>query len=230
MPSPSEGCTVEEALLGRHSVRAFLPRPVPRDQVERLLGLAARSASNSNIQPWHVHVLTGASKKRLSAAILEALVAEGRGEGDYPYQPAPDSWLEPFKTRRRTFGEKLYGETLGIPATDTESRELYRRRNYDFFGAPVGLILTVSRHPQHSALIDAGLFLQALMLAARSLGLDTCAQASFLDFSPVLRRELDIPDDHMVICGVALGHADTTHPLSRQLTSREPVESLATFH
>ncbi|MFC4949210.1 nitroreductase [Pseudonocardia sp. GCM10023141] len=223
--------TVEEALLSRCSVRAFLPTPVPRGDVERLLALASRSASNSNGQPWHVHVLTGGAKRRLTEALWEALDGDGRVAAcEYPYQPAADAWPEPFRGRRRSFGDGLYREALGIDVDDAAGRLRHHRRNYDFFGAPVGLVLTVSRHPLDSALVDAGLFLQALMLAARQDGLDTCPQAAFLDFYPVLRRHLQIPDDQIIVCGLALGFADRDHALSRSRTPREPVRAFTTFH
>jgi nitroreductase len=223
--------TVVEAMLTRRSVRAFLPTPVPRADVERLLALAARSASNSNGQPWHVHVLTDEPKLRLTEALWQALDGDGRvTEREYPFQPAAQDWEEPFRSRRQTFGEGLYRDTLGIEAHDTEGRLAHHRRNYDFFGAPVGLVLTVSRSPLASALIDAGLFLQALMLLARQAGLDTCPQASFIDFYPVLRQHLKIPDDQIIVCGLALGHADPEHRLSRHRTSREPVDTFTTFH
>lgn len=228
---PVPAANVEEALRTRRSVRAFLSTPVPREEVERLLALASRSASNSNCQPWHVHVLTGESKRRLTLALWEALESGGRvAECEYPYQPAPDAWSEPYRSRRAGFGDRLYRETLGIAASDGEGRFRHHRRNYDFFGAPVGVILTVSRHPLTGALVDAGLFLQALMLLARQAGLDTCAQASFIDFYPVLRRHLRLPDDQIVVCGLALGHADHGHCLSRLHTPREPVESFTTWH
>ncbi|REE77460.1 nitroreductase [Rhodococcus wratislaviensis] len=223
--------TVEQALLSRRSVRAFSATPVPRSVVERLLELAARSASNSNCQPWQVHVVTGSVKARLTAALLAAHDTDGRVRTrEYDYQPKPDEWPEPFHTRRRQFGEGLYGGALGIAPTDAEARLAHHRRNYDFFGAPVGLIVTVSRHPLAGALVDAGLFLQALILAARGIGLDTCPQASFIDFYPVLRQQLDIPEDHIIVCGLALGYADRQHKLNGHSTSREPVTSFARFY
>jgi len=222
---------VEEALRTRRSTRAFLPTPVPRARIERLLALATHSASNSNSQPWHVHVLTGAAKRALAEAIWEVLDADGRMvRAEYPYQPTPDSWAEPFRTRRAEFGSRLYHDTLGCAADDIVRRDAHHRRNYDFFGAPVGIVLTVSSRPLAGALVDAGLFLQALMLAARHDGLDTCPQASFIDFSPVLRQHLPVPDDHVIVCGLALGYADPTHGLNGLRTPREPVDRIATFH
>ncbi|SHL05748.1 Nitroreductase [Pseudonocardia thermophila] len=223
--------TVEDALLSRRSVRAFLPTPVPRTEVVRLLELASRSASNSNCQPWHVHVLTGRAKSRLTRAIWRQYDAgSGATQREYSYQPAPDEWQEPFRTRRARFGETLYRDTLGCDPSDLSGRARHHRRNYDFFGAPVGIILTVSRHPMASALVDAGLFLQALMLAARQAGLDTCPQAAFIDFSAVIRENLTIPDDHVIVTGLALGHADADHELNRMRTPREPVEHFTTFY
>ncbi|HEX4252702.1 MAG TPA: nitroreductase [Pseudonocardia sp.] len=228
---PPAAATVEEALLTRRSVRAFLPTPVPRAQVEHLLALAARSASNSNCQPWQVHVLTGPAKRQLTEALWESLERGGRvAECEYPYQPAADAWPEPFRGRRKAFGEGLYRRTLGLDTDDTVARLAHHRRNYDFFGAPVGMILTVSRHPLAGGLVDAGLFLQAVMLAAREAGLDTCAQASFIDFYPVLRRHLPIPDDQLVVCGLALGYADRDHRLSRHRTGRQPVAAFTSFY
>jgi nitroreductase len=223
--------TIEDALLTRRSCRAFLPTPVPRARIERLLALAARSASNSNCQPWQVHVLTNAAKRALTADLLRAHDAERRAEvGEFDYQPRGDRWPEPFRSRRRRFGERLYRNTLGIAAHDGAGRRGHHRRNYDFFGAPVGIILTVSSAPLRSALVDAGLFLQALMLAARGAGLHTFAQASLIDFYPVLRRHLRIPRDHVIVCGVALGYADDGHRLSGLGTTREPVAAFATFY
>ncbi|WP_196807705.1 nitroreductase [Candidatus Solirubrobacter pratensis] len=223
--------TIEEALLTRRSCRAFLPTPVPRADVERLLALAARSPSNSDSQPWQVHVLTGAAKRALTADLVRAYDAGREADvGEFDYQPRADQWPEPFRSRRRRFGESLYRDTLGMAKDDIAGRRAHRRRNYDFFGAPVGILLTVSRAPLLGALVDAGLFLEALMLAARGSGLHTCAQASLTDYHTILRRHVTIPDDYVVVCGVALGYADDSHRLSTLRTTREPVASFATFY
>ncbi|MDQ0923845.1 nitroreductase [Pseudarthrobacter sp. W1I19] len=222
--------SVEDAINSRRSVRAFLPTPVPETEVERLLALAARAASNSNSQPWQVHVVTGEAKAALTAALLEAHDNQDRVENEYPYQPRPDEWIEPFRSRRRQFGDLLYRETLGISATDTPARLMHHRRNYDFFGAPVGIFVTIGRSSLGGGLLDAGLFLQSLMLAARASGLDTCTQASFIDFHPVLRLHMRIPEDQLIVCGVSLGYADPRHRLNRLATTRECVDSFVTFH
>jgi nitroreductase len=218
---------IMEALSRRRSCRGYLSKPVPSDVIERLLALAARSASNSNSQPWQVHVVTGAAKRRLTADLLTAFDADDRGR-EYDYQPT--EWPEPFGARRREFGDRLYGEALGIGRDDAARRLAHHRRNYEFFGAPVGMIITVSRWPRQGALLDAGLFLQALMLAAAAVGLDTCPQASLIDFSAVLRRNLRIPADQLIVCGLSLGYADADHLSTRCRTARLPAAAFATFH
>lgn len=222
--------SVDEAVATRRSVRAYLPRPVPPQDIEEILTLAARTASNSNTQPWHVHVVTGRTKRDLAESLWDALENDDRTTPEFPYQPDPDRWSEPLRSRRRRFGDELYRCTLGVEHHDTAGRLAHHRRNYDFFGAPVGLILTVDRRALGGGLIDAGAFLQALVLLARARGLDTCPQASFLDFHPVVRRHLRIPTEQMVVCGLALGYADDSHCLGGLTTEREPVESYTTFH
>lgn len=223
--------SVRDALMTRRSVRAFLPDPVSPSVVETLLELAARASSNSNTQPWRVHVVTGSAKAALTSALLAAFDdPDTVRQRDYDYQPSPGDWKEPLRTRRRIFGETLYSDVLGIDPKDTPARIAHHRRNYDFFGAPVGMILTVNTCAQDGAYIDAGLFLQALMMAARAAGLDTCPQASFIDFSAVIRTQLDIDDEQHIVCGLALGHADRSNRLSHRSTTRQAVSSFARFH
>jgi nitroreductase len=216
-------------MTSRRSVRAYLPSPVPRHEIEQLLTVASRTASNSNSQPWAVHVLTGRAKDRFSEALWAALDANFRTEPEYPYQPEPEAWHEPLRGRRKAFGDALYRQTLGIAADDLAGRQAHHRRNYEFFGAPVGMILTVDRRARCGGLVDAGAFLQALMLLARERGLDTCPQASFNNFHPVVREHLRLPDDQLVVCGLALGYADPDHRLNRLCTERLPLERLSIF-
>ncbi|AEA23226.1 nitroreductase [Pseudonocardia dioxanivorans CB1190] len=227
-PADTGGRSVTDTLMTRRSVRAYLDRPVSREVVAEILRLAARSASNSNTQPWHVHVLTGLAKRRLTDDLWEALDRGGQVATDYAYQPA--EWCEHLAGRRKEFGENLYRTVLGIDPDDHRARHRHHRRNYDFFGAPVGLVLTVDRHSLGGGLVDAGAFLQAVVLLARERGMDTCPQASFLDFHPILRRHLRIPEHHSAVCGIAMGFADREHRLDRLRTGRAPVESFTTFH
>ena len=218
---------VEAALLTRRSVRGFLPRPVPQALIERLLALAARAPSGTNVQPWHVHVLQGDALRRLSDALVAAHFADPQPSApDYSYYPA--QWRDPYLARRRKVGWDLYG-LLGIAKGDHAATRRQHGRNYTFFGAPVGLIITLDRDMGQGAFMDTGMFLQGLMIAARAHGLDTCPQAAFIPYAPIIRAQLGLGYDQLVACGMALGYADPDEPANQLVTERESVASFATF-
>jgi nitroreductase len=218
----------DEALRTRRSVRAFLPTPVAQGEVEALLQLAARSPSGSNIQPWKVHVFTGELRQRITHDILQAL-DEGPAERhrrEWNYYPS--QWREPYLGRRRKIGWDLYS-LLGIPKGDFAATEQQRRRNYAFFGAPVGMMFTLEEDLEIGSWLDLGIFIGSLALAARGRGLDTCPQAAFADFHEVIRPILGIPKNEIIICGMALGYADPHDPVNRLQTERAPLAEFATF-
>jgi nitroreductase len=220
--------SADEAITTRRSVRAFLPTPVPRTTVEELLGLASRSPSGSNIQPWKVRVVAGDVRQRLSRAILDAAAREGidRFRREWNYYPV--NWREPFLGRRRKIGWDMYG-LLGVAKGDFEGTEKQRLRNYEFFGAPVGLIFTLDEDLEIGSWLDLGIFIGALAVAARGRGLDTCPQAAFADFHSVIRSELKIPQKEIVICGMAIGHADPNATVNSLVTERARPDEFASF-
>ena len=220
--------TADEAIATRRSVRAFLPAPVPRAMVEELLALAARAPSGSNIQPWKVRVVSGEARDRLCAAILAALDRDGYEGHKREWNYYPVNWREPFLARRRKIGWDLYG-LLGVKKGDFEATERQRRRNYEFFGAPVGLIFTLDEDLEIGSWLDLGIYIGALAIAARGRGLDTCPQAAFADFHAVIREQLGIPQNEIVICGMALGHADPDAVENRLVTDRAAPSEFATF-
>lgn len=218
--------SADEALRTRRSVRAFLPTPVPRQEVESLLTLAARSPSGSNIQPWKVHVFSGALRQRITDAILQAIDANPGDRYKREWNYYPQQWREPYLGRRRKIGWDLYG-MLGIPKGDFERTEQQRRRNYAFFGAPVGMMFTLEEDLEIGSWLDLGIFIGNLAIAARGHGLDTCAQAAFADFHEVIRPILGIPDNQVIICGMALGHADPADAINGLQTQRAPLPEFA---
>jgi nitroreductase len=221
---------VDWAIATRRSVRAFSPKPVPREEVESILSIARYSASGMNMQPWHVHVLTGTAKARLSAAIAELDDDHGRsGELLEPYDYYPREWFSPYLERRRKVGWDLYG-LLGITKGDKQRMHLQHGRNYRFFDAPVGLFFTVDRELQEGSLLDYGMFLQSVMVAARARNLHTCPQAAFLKFHRQIADLLDIPAGQMLVCGMSLGYADPSSIENSLVTEREPVSAFTTFH
>src|SRR6185436_1731492 len=156
---------VDEAITSRHSIRSFLPTPVPRETIEEILAVAARAPSGTNTQPWHVTVLAGAALKSLSAKLVAAYddpVERARHTEEYAYYPT--EWRSPFIDRRRKVGWDLYG-LLGIAKTDKARMHAQHGRNYLFFDAPVGLIFTIDRVMQQGSWLDFGMFLQNIMVA-----------------------------------------------------------------
>jgi nitroreductase len=221
---------VDFAITSRRSIRAFLPTPVPRTEIEALLAVASRAPSGTNTQPWKVHVLTGQPRELLSAAILAAYadpsVASGHAE-EWDYYPR--EWATPYVERRRKVGWDLYG-LLGIGKADKARMFAQHARNYAFFDAPVGLVFTIDRVLRQGSFLDYGMFLENVMVAARGRGLDTCPQAAFMQFHRIIAEQLAIPPGEMVVCGMSLGYSDPSRVENSLHTGREPVAAFTTFH
>ena len=224
----SKAAAVHEAINTRQSVRAFLPTPIDRATVETLLKLSARSASGSNIQPWRVRVITGDVKERLTRAILDAVARDGFEPYQREWNYYPVNWREPFLGRRRKIGWDMYS-LLGIPKGDFEGTQRARMRNYEFFGAPVGMIFTLDEDLEIGSWLDLGIYLGTLMIAARGHALHTCPQAAFADFHTIIRAQLGIPEKEIIVCGMALGHLDPNAPVNGLVTERAPLADFATF-
>lgn len=221
---------VDWAIGSRRSVRAFLPAPVAREEIEAILAVASRAPSGTNMQPWQVHVVTGAAKAALAAEITAAFddpEAVKAHREEYDYYPA--EWFEPFLSRRRAVGLALYS-LLGIQKGDAPRMHAQFARNYRFFDAPVGLFFTMDRRLGRGSFLDCGAFIQGVMVAARGRGLDTCPQAAFTQFHRIVRARLGFPESELLLCGMSLGHADPAAPENRLVTAREPVGAFTTFH
>jgi nitroreductase len=219
---------VSEAVNSRHSMRTFKPDPVPRENIEWIITTASRAASNGNLQPWKLHVTAGKARERLSDAILKALDDGDMGPGG-EYDVYPKEFTPLYDQRRKLVGKQLY-TLLGVPRGDTAGMQKQFRRNFRFFDAPVGMILCVERRMGGGQWIDCGIFLDQLMLLAREKGLHTCPQAAFSRVQHVVRRELAIPDDQIVICGLALGYAEPDAVPNNLITERAPLADFTTWH
>ena len=228
MPDNANTAAVDAAINTRQSVRAFLPTPVARQTVETLLKLAARSASGSNIQPWRVCVIGGDIKEQLEKAIFDAVERDGFEPYQREWNYYPVNWREPFHGRRRKIGWDMYS-LLGVDKGDFEGTQRARMRNYEFFGAPVGMIFTLDEDLEIGSWLDLGIYLGTLMIAARGHGLHTCPQAAFADFHTIIRDQLGIPGKEVIICGMALGHIDPDAPVNRLVTERAPLADYAGF-
>jgi nitroreductase len=228
MPREAAIAAIGEAIRSRQSVRAFLPTPVGRSTVEELLQLAARSASGSNIQPWRVRVIAGDVKARLTQAIFDAVACDGFEPYQREWNYYPVRWREPFLGRRRKIGWDMYN-LLGVAKGDFEGTQQARMRNYEFFGAPVGMMFTLDEDLEIGSWLDLGIYLGSLMIAARAYGLHTCPQAAFADFHSVIRPVLNIPESEIIVCAMALGHIDPDAPVNGLKTERADLGAFASF-
>jgi nitroreductase len=220
---------VDTAILTRRSIRAFLPDPVARDDIEQILQVAARAPSGTNTQPWQVHVLQGAAKTALSDAILAVHcdpLLNAQHTEEYPYYPR--EWKSPYIDRRRKVGWDLYA-LLGLTRENKAGMAAQHARNFRFFDAPVGLMFTIDRSMEQGSWLDYGMFLQSVMVAARGRGLDTCPQAAFTQYHRIISDHLSLPPSDMVVCGMALGWADTGKIENTLVTEREPVSGFVRF-
>ena len=219
---------VDAAITSRMSARAFTQAPVSRETLTELLQVASRAPSGTNTQPWKVYVLQGDSRAALVSQVCTAhdamranpaLAADYREEYDY----YPEKWVSPYIDRRRENGWGLYG-LLGIGKADKDKMHLQHQRNYHFFDAPVGLMFTIDRVMGRGSLLDYGMFLQSIMVAARGHGLHTCPQAAWNGFAKIILPHIGAGVDEMLVCGMALGYADETDVVNTFHTPRVPVE------
>ncbi|MHB8667816.1 MAG: nitroreductase [Burkholderiales bacterium] len=216
-----------EALRRRASTRAYLDKPVERATIEAILDTARWAPSGADIQPWHVAVVTGPIKQRLSAALLAARLAGERERPDYQYYPL--RWHDPYKARRIACGLALY-QALKIGRDDKDARLKAWNSNYHFFGAPAGLLFFLDRSLEKGSWVDMGMFIENVMLAALGLGLATCPQASIAEYPDIARKLLDVPDSRLLVCGMALGYPDAAAPVNNYRTAREPVAGFTSWH
>jgi nitroreductase len=219
--------TVTEALQRRISVREFKADPVPAALVRELLSVASRAPSGGNLQPWKVIAVAGEERLALTQLAMRALAANPEGEaGDRPIYPA--NLFEPYRTRRYKLGEDMY-KLLGIGREDKNGRLARFARNYELFGAPVGLFFVIDERMGHGQWAHLGMFMQSIALAAVERGLGTCMQEAWGAVRVSLKAHFELPEQELVYCGMALGYPDESAPVNQLRADREPVDGFATF-
>ncbi len=225
--------TVDKAILSRSSIRSFTAQPVARDVVAELLTVASRAPSGTNTQPWKVYVLQGTSRTELAdkvCAVHDAIRANPSLAAEYQeeYDYYPQQWVSPYIDRRRENGWSLYG-LLGIGKADKDKMHAQHQRNYRFFDAPVGLMFTMDRVMGRGSLVDYGMFLQNIMVAARGRGLDTCPQAAWNSFAKIILPHIGATPNEILVCGMALGYADQMALVNTLTTPRVPVDQFTNW-
>lgn len=218
---------VSEAVAGRISVRAYRPDPVPEATVREILDLARKAPSGGNLQPWRVWALAGDDLEALKTKVRARLAEAPTGE-PVEYDVYPKGLWEPFRSRRFQCGEDLYA-TIGVTREDRFGRMAHVMRNFEFWGAPVGLFFLIDRRLGPPQWADLGMFMQTVMLLATERGLSTCAQEAWAIWPRTVSEHLGAPEDLMLFAGMALGYADEAAPINALRTRRDPLEEVAEF-
>jgi nitroreductase len=218
---------VRDAVASRYSCRAFLPKPVPEATVREIVERAARAPSGGNLQAWRVYAIAGARVEALKARLAPRMNELPKGEGG-EYRIFPTDLKEPYRSRRFAVGELLY-RAIGVAREDRPGRYRQYAKNFQFFGAPVGLFFAIDRTMLPAQWADLGGFIQTVMVLARGYGLDTCPQEAWITWQHIMRDFLQLPDELMLFCGMALGYADTAAPINSWRSPREPLDAFATF-
>ena len=228
MNEASRNVSVTQAVAQRRSIRAFTDRSVDVLLLHTLIERAARAPSGGNLQPWHVHIVTGDAMARLKALMATRVIEAPMGEGA-EYAIYPSVMAERFNDRRKGVGAAMY-DALGIERGDRARRQAVFAENFQFFGAPVGLFCTVERDHGPPQWSDCGMFLQTLMLLLVEAGLDSCAQEAWALWPKTIGDFLALPDSQMLFTGMAIGYRDAEAAVNDWPVPRAPVDEFATFH
>jgi len=218
---------VADAVAARFSARAYLERPVPVEQIRRILERARQAPSGGNLQPWHVYVVAGQPLRKLLLKVRERAAQAPHGE-PREYNVYPPGLHEPYRSRRYQCGEDLYA-ALGISREDKPARFRQFAKNLEGFGAPMVLFFSIDRAMGQNQWAHLGMFMQTIMLLAVEEGLQTCPQEAWSTFHQTVAEFIGLPDEQMLYCGMAIGHADMEHPVNQWRTERAPLEDIAKF-
>ncbi|WP_329445658.1 nitroreductase [Streptomyces canus] len=218
---------VREAVMTRRSVRGFLDTPVSRHTLEQVLEVACRAPSGGNLQPWRLYALTGNALDQLKDSTAARLAA-GSPPDEPEYTIYPPELTAPYRDRRFHCGEQLYS-AIGVPREDKQGRRRQFARNFQLFGAPVGLFCYIDRQMGAAQWADLGMYLQNVMLLLTAEGLASCPQEAWSLHHRTVAEIVKPPQELMLFCGMAIGYEDPAHPANNLHTERAPLAEVATF-
>ncbi len=223
--------TLPEIIKNRITTRRFTNKKVDLNLVREIIDIAKNCPTGGNMQPWHIAVVSGKAKEKLSKILTKCF--DDKVELDLDYDYYPPKFFPPFEKRRHFAGMAAYH------AANIEFNEKYIdwegvlkliRDNYNFFGADIGLIFYMDKRLTEGAHMDIALLMQNIMLLAEHFGLNTCPQASLINYSSMIKKTLNIDSKMKIICGMSLGYADMDAPVNSCKTIKEGVDSFTTWH
>ena len=216
--------TISQALQERRSARAYCDRPVPAKLIREIIDAALHTASSSNMQPWRLYAMAGDDLASLRGGVRKSLAANPAAEGA-EYKIYAENLSDPYNARRKLCAEDMYS-TIGIARENKLGRMMQFARNFDFYDAPVGMIVAIDRTMEHGQWADVGMFLQSILLLAHERGLGTCPQAAWAAMPRTVRAHLDLPPELIVYCGISMGYADIDAPINQTRTSRAAFDEI----
>jgi nitroreductase len=214
-------------MAARHCKRAFLDRPVPRDLLERVLRVAANAPSTRNGQPWRVVVLSGAARDALADRLCAEFDGGQPARLDYESRPPQPDAVTQARAADAAAGVL---RAKGIDREDGEGRRRHLRDNLRFYGAPVELIVHLPADAPPGHFLEVGFFVQNVMLALVAAGLGSCPQASVAGYADAIRDELELGEDRLVVCGLAVGYPDESVPVNAFHPRRAELSDYVRWH
>ncbi len=213
---------LEKIMTERHSTRVFLDKPITRETVEKLLFLSTRGPSAINLQPWEFTVVMGEERQRLSRVLVKTMRERNVSCGPDAVRPLPEYFID----RQRKLMDCI------LPSLDngTDFQDFINEGSCNFYGAPVAVILTIDQVFSKSRLVDVGIAVGYMVLAAHNMGLGTCPIGLISAFDDEIREMLNIPDEKNVVIGIAVGYPDPDSPINRTISERTPIHEVARFY
>jgi nitroreductase len=215
----------EQAIKARYSCRKFLDRAVPRATIEKILEISQHTASWNNVQPWRVLIASGNTAQKFSEALISHVEAGGKPNPDFAF---PTDYQGIERERRKACGLQLY-QAVKITREDEAGKRNQFLENFRLFGAPHVALITAPTYLGFYAALDCGLYVNSFMLVAKSLGIDTIAQAAIAHYSDFVREYFGIDGDRKLVCGVSFGYEDKTHPINQYRTERAKLDEVVAW-
>ena len=215
-----------DAIQARQSIRSFKNKEVSKEIIENILNISRFAPSGGNTQPWKIYVLSQDLMKELETSVLSNLdngVSETPNFNIYP-QPMSDH----LKNRVKECGRLMYG-ALEIGKEDVEGRLNQLKQNFSFFGAPVGMLVTVEKEVDLNGWGHVGHFIQNICLSSMEFGLGTCLQESWSMYPETAKKIVNFSESEILWCGIALGYPNEEHAINSYRTPREDLKDFAKF-
>ncbi len=217
---------VQEAIEGRRSIRAYLDKKIPEEVIRKVLNLAYRAPSWKNVQAYHLCVVSGETKDRIKNLLIQNVLEEKKDKPDYPFPAYYPSYV---KKRMLFLGKEFYN-WLGIERQDKKARMEQMFKNFEIFGAPSAIFIFMEKGLEFWSTLDLGILVSHIMIAARSVGLETVAQASLAAYPDTIRQELNMGDNWQLALGMAIGYANPTEKVNQFHSVREPIDEITKFY